>query len=145
MTKPLSIDTSLEEIVDNFAFLDDWEDRYGYLIELGRALTPLSEEDRNETNKVKGCVSQVWLVSNVQNGVVHFYGASDAHIVSGLVAIVLSIFSGKSAAEILATDEQETFKAIGLEEHLTPQRSNGLRSMVARIKATAQMAMADTN
>ncbi len=143
MTKPLTLNTSLEEIIDNFSFLDDWEDRYGYLIELGRALTPLAEEEKNESNKVKGCVSQVWLVSNVQNGEVHFIGASDAHIVSGLVAIALSIFSGKSAEEILATDEQKTFKAIGLEEHLTPQRSNGLNSMVARIKAIARMALAD--
>lgn len=141
MTSPLTIDTSIEEIVENFSFLDDWEDRYGYLIELGRALVPLSPEEMNDANKVAGCVSQVWLLSKKDGEVINFTGASDAHIVAGLVAIALSIFSGKTAQEILVTDEQETFRAIGLEEHLTPQRSNGLKSMVVRIKTTAQMAM----
>ncbi len=144
MKSPLTLDSSLEEIIDNFSFLDDWEDRYGYLIELGRALRPLQDGAMNDTNKVIGCVSQVWLVSEVDGEIIHFSGASDAHIVSGLVAIALSIFSGKSAQEILATDEQETFKAIGLEEHLTPQRANGLRAMVGRIKTTAQMAVVGT-
>ncbi|MEE9315132.1 MAG: SufE family protein [Rhizobiaceae bacterium] len=142
MTKPLTIYTSLEEIIENFSFLDDWEDRYGYLIELGRALTPLAPEEKNDANKVTGCVSQVWLSSDNDGEIMHFTGASDAHIVSGLVAIALTIFSGKTASDILSTDEQETFKAIGLEEHLTPQRANGLKSMVVRIKAIAQMSMA---
>ncbi|MGI9353663.1 MAG: SufE family protein [Rhizobiaceae bacterium] len=137
MSHHLTIDTSIEEIVENFSFLDDWEDRYGYLIELGRALKPLSDEEMNDTNKVRGCVSQVWLVNEKENGKVLFRGASDAHIVSGLVAIALSIFSGKEPADILNTDEQAVFRKIGLEEHLTPQRSNGLKSMVQAIKKMA--------
>lgn len=141
MTNPLTIETSIEEIVENFSFLDDWEDRYGYLIELGKALKPLPEEALNDANKVQGCVSQVWLVSENCGDEICFTGASDAHIVRGLVAIALSIFSGKPAAEILETDEQDTFRAIGLEEHLTPQRANGLRSMVQRIKAIANSRM----
>lgn len=138
MTNILSIDTDLNEIIDNFSFLDDWEDRYGYLIELGKALRPLAETDLNEDNKVQGCVSQVWLKSSFDGHLVHFEGASDAHIVRGLVAIALNIFSGKSPDEILATDEGETFRAIGLKEHLTPQRSNGLKSMVLKIKTEAE-------
>ena len=140
MTSPLTTETRLEEIVDNFAFLDDWEDRYGYLIELGRALKPLPAEAMTDKNKVKGCASQVWLLSEPDGEKINFTGASDAHIVSGLVAIALSIFSGKSSTEILATDEQQTFRAIGLEDHLTPQRSNGLKSMVKRIKDIARNA-----
>ncbi len=141
MTSPLISKTNLEDIVDNFSFLDDWEDRYGYLIELGRDLDPLTPEAMTDRNKVKGCVSQVWVISEIKDDQINFKGASDAHIVSGLVAIALTIFSGKTAKEILATDEQQTFKAIGLEEHLTPQRSNGLRSMVARIKSIAHSAL----
>ncbi|MEL6947120.1 MAG: SufE family protein [Pseudomonadota bacterium] len=137
---------NIEDIIENFSFLEEWEDRYGYLIELGRELTELPEAERIEANKVQGCVSQVWLLpssdENPSTGerVLVFNGASDAHIVSGLVAITLALFSGKTAQTILKTDEQETFKAIGLEEHLTPQRSNGLRSMVKRIKDIAAAA-----
>lgn len=133
----LTIDTSIDEIVENFSLLEDWEDRYGYLIELGRALKPLSAEEMNETNKVRGCVSQVWLVDEKADGKIKFRGASDAHIVSGLVAIALAIFSGKAPKEIVETDEGDVFREIGLEEHLTPQRSNGLKSMVLTIKKTA--------
>ncbi len=139
MPNPLTLDTDLDEIVENFSFLDDWEDRYGYLIELGKALRPLSEDAMSDKNKVQGCVSQVWLTSSRDDdGRLHFEGASDAHIVRGLVAITLSIFSGHKPDEIIARDERETFKAIGLEEHLTPQRANGLRSMVRRIKDIAR-------
>ena len=136
LTKPLAID----EIVDGFAFLDSWDDRYGYLIELGRMLKPLHEDEMNAETKVQGCVSQVWLVSGERNGALWFRGASDAHIVRGLVAIALTLFSGRKPSEILATDEGETFRAIGLDEHLTPQRANGLKAMVQRIKATAEAA-----
>lgn len=138
MQSPLNPATPIEEIVENFSMLDDWEDRYGYLIELGKSLDPIDESEKNEINKVQGCVSQVWLLSDEQDGKIYYKGASDAHIVSGLVAVALSIFSGKEPADIIATDEDETFKAIGLQEHITPQRSNGLKSMVQRIKAVAQ-------
>ena len=142
MDRPITLDADIDEIVENFSFLDDWEDRYGYLIELGNALSPVSEAEMNESNKVQGCVSQVWLISQVENGKLYFRGASDAHIVRGLVAVALSIFSGKTPEEISKLNEQETFRAIGLSEHLTPQRSNGLKSLVGRIKATAEAAQA---
>lgn len=144
MTRPLTIDSDIDEIVENFSFIDDWEDRYGYLIELGNALVPLSAEEQSDANKVQGCVSQVWLVDAVEDGKIHFRGASDAHIVRGLVAIALSIFSGKTAQEISETDEQKIFQEVGLAEHLTPQRANGLKSMVGRIKAVAHSAMASS-
>ncbi|MEM7303329.1 MAG: SufE family protein [Pseudomonadota bacterium] len=135
----------IEEIVENFSFLDDWEDRYRYLIELGRELKPLPEEQHSAENKVQGCVSQVWVWSRPESGddpIIHFLGDSDAHIVRGLVAVTLAVFSGKRASEIGATDEISIFKQIGLEEHLTPQRSNGLKSMVGRIKQHAAEALA---
>ena len=137
MSSALNLDTDIDEIVENFSFLDDWDDRYGYLIELGRGLTPLDEESKNDLNKVQGCVSQVWLVSNEVDGQLQFRGASDAHIVSGLVAVTLALFSDREPAEILAIDEKDTFQEIGLQEHITPQRANGLRAMVERIKAIA--------
>ena len=138
MPHPLVAETSLEEVVDNFSFLDDWEDRYGYLIEIGNDLVPMETTDMVDENKVQGCASQVWLKSYEDQGLIHFNGMSDAHIVRGLVAIALLIFSGKTPAEILKIDEAQTFEAIGLAEHLTPQRANGLKSMVQRIKAIAQ-------
>lgn len=136
---------SIESIVEDFEFLDDWDDRYKYLIELGNALEPMDEGQKNEQTKVQGCVSQVWVQSTVDHKnstpVLHFKGDSDAHIVRGLVAITLALFSGKPASEILETDENDTFNKIGLAEHITPQRSNGLKSMVARIKQDAQAAL----
>ena len=136
LTKPMTI----EEIVDGFEFLDTWDDRYGYLIELGRMLRPLVPEEMNSATKVQGCVSQVWLVPSFEDGRLWFRGASDAHIVRGLVAIALTLFSGRAPEAVEAIDERETFKAIGLDEHLTPQRANGLRAMVERIKTTAREA-----
>ena len=138
---------NIEEIVENFALLDEWDDRYRYLIELGRNLEALSERDRSETNKVQGCASQVWLATKVQpNGaagpVLRFKGDSDAHIVRGLIAILFTLFSGRPAREILATDAGATFERLGLREHLTPQRSNGFRSMVERIRSDARAALA---
>ncbi|NPV23900.1 SufE family protein [Bradyrhizobium aeschynomenes] len=136
----------IEDIVENFALLDDWDDRYRYVIELGRGLTPLPDADRNDGNKVQGCTSQVWVATSVQHGtaapVLDFIGDSDAHIVRGLVAILLAMVSGRTAPEILAADPIALFEKLGLREHLTPQRSNGFRSMVSRIKADAQAAMA---
>lgn len=139
--------TPLQDIVDAFEFLDDWEDRYKYVIDLGRELPGLSDEQKNEANKVRGCVSQVWLVTTVEAGDsengprLTFDGDSDALLVQGLVAIVLSLFSGKSAREILETDVEGLFSKLGLQEHLTPQRSNGLKSMVNRIKQDAEAAL----
>ncbi|NKB50964.1 MAG: cysteine desulfuration protein SufE [Rhizobiaceae bacterium] len=142
MDRPLSLDVNIDEIIENFSFLDDWEDRYGYLIELGNALTPVAQDEMNDATKVQGCVSQVWLISHYDGGKLYFRGASDAHIVRGLVAIALSIFSGKTPQEIFQHDEQQVFRTIGLAEHLTPQRSNGLKSLVGKIKATAEAALA---
>jgi cysteine desulfuration protein SufE len=139
--------TTLDEIVDNFSLLEDWDDRYRYVIELGRALSPLAERDRTEANKVQGCASQVWLATTVHpNGqggpMLTFCGDSDAHIVRGLIAILFAMFSGKQARAILSTDAIAVFERLGLREHLTPQRSNGFRSMVERIRADAQAALA---
>jgi len=138
---------SLDEIVENFTYLEDWDDRYRYLIELGRTLEPLDEAAHIDVNKVRGCVSQVWLETRVSTGpsgapVLTFKGDSDAHIVRGLVALVLALYSGKTAGKILATDAQHVFKTLDLSAHLTPQRSNGVRSMVERIKTEARMAAA---
>lgn len=131
----------IDRILDDFAFLDDWDDRYRYLIELGRTLEPLSPEAHNEANRVHGCASQVWLQKDVRQEAdgphLDFKGDSDALIVSGLVAIVIALFSGRPAAEIVKTDAEAVFEKIGLREHLTAQRSNGLRSMVNRIKTEA--------
>ena len=133
----------LDEIIANFELLDDWDDRYRYLIELGRTLEPMADEAHTEDNRVRGCASQVWLETSTQDGPgpdtkVHFIGDSDAHIVRGLVALTLAVYSGKRATEILATDAGAVFEKLGLSAHLTPQRSNGVRSMVERIKADAR-------
>ena len=138
--------SAIDEIIDNFSLLDEWDDRYRYVIELGRGMSPLPEIHRTDANKVQGCASQVWLATLAQfdrgQPVLHFCGDSDAHIVRGLVAILLSLVSGKEASEILATDPIALFDRLGLGEHLTPQRSNGFRSMVGRIRADAQQALA---
>lgn len=135
----------LEEILENFAVLDEWDDRYRYLIELGRTLAPLEEAAYTDVNKVRGCASQVWLLTEVApkasgDPVLTFRGDSDAHIVRGLIALILAIYSGKTASEILATDAQDLFKDLGLSAHLTAQRSNGVRAMVERIKSDARRA-----
>ena len=136
-----------DEIIADFSLLTDWDDRYRYVIELGRALVPLALDAHNEVNKVQGCASQVWLATSVEpNGaagpVLTFVGDSDAHIVRGLIAILLIVYSGKPAREILDTDAVALFERLGLREHLTPQRSNGFRAMVERIKADARGAIA---
>jgi|SRR5579872_7363690 len=137
----------INEILDNFTVLDDWDDRYRYLIELGRELPPLAAAAHNDTNKVQGCASQVWLESHVRpdgprGPVLSFAGDSDAHIVRGLIAILFAIFSEKPAKDILAIDALSLFERMGLREHLTPQRSNGFRSMVERIRADSRAALA---
>ena len=137
---------AIDEIIDNFSLLDEWDDRYRYVIELGRGMSPLPEIHRTDANKVQGCASQVWLATTArfddEQPVLDFCGDSDAHIVRGLVAILLAVVSGKPAAEILAADPIALFDRLGLREHLTPQRSNGFRSMVARIRTDAQQALA---
>ena len=137
--------TTIQAIRDDFEFLDEWEDRYRYVIELGEALPAFPDADRTPANKVPGCVSQVWLTTETGTGadpVMTFHGDSDAHIVRGLVAIMLALFSGLRASEIRATDAEGVLRGLGLDEHLTPQRANGLRSMVKRIKADADAALA---
>ena len=131
---------TLDAIISDFEVLDDWEDRYRYVIELGRALPPFPETQRTDTNKVRGCASQVWLATTVAGDGLTFAGDSDAHIVRGLIAILLSIYSGKSRRDILALDAPAILRRLGLAEHLTPQRSNGLASMDERIRADARAA-----
>ena len=136
----------IDEIIDNFSVLEDWDDRYRYLIELGRDLSPLPPAAHSDINKVQGCASQVWLDTDVRpNGaggpILIFAGDSDAHIVRGLIAILFATFSGKHAKDILALDALALFERMGLREHLTPQRSNGFRSMVERIRSDARAAL----
>jgi cysteine desulfuration protein SufE len=147
MTMTAPVTTTLDEIVENFALLDEWDDRYRYVIELGRGLNPLPERDRSEGNKVQGCASQVWLATTVRpdgatGPVLAFAGDSDAHIVRGLIAILFAMYSDKPAREILSADAIALFERLGLREHLTPQRSNGFRSMVERIRSDARAALA---
>ncbi len=132
--------TVFQTILDDFAFLDDWDDRYKYLIDLGRNLAPYPEEKRNDAHKVRGCASQVWLNSEIKDGVLSFEGDSDAHIVKGLVAIMIALYSGKSPTDVLATDAEEALAPLDLADHLTPQRSNGLAAMITRIQAIAEEA-----
>lgn len=132
---------SLDQILEDFSYLEEWEDRYRYVIELGKALPDLPDADKTAENKVRGCASQVWLVSELSGSpdpVLTFRGDSDAHIVRGLVAIVLAIYSGKHASEIANLDALDTFRSIGMIEHLSAQRANGLRSMVNRIQSEAR-------
>jgi cysteine desulfuration protein SufE len=137
---------TIDEINENFALLDDWDDRYRYVIELGRTLAPLPEAAHSEANKVLGCASQVWLTTDIDphgagGPVLRFTGDSDAHIVRGLIAILFAIYSGKPARHILDVDALALFDRLGLREHLTPQRSNGLKSMVGRIRDEARNAL----
>jgi len=136
--------TTIDQIREDFAFLDEWEERYRYIIDLGGDLPPFPDSLRDEAHKVRGCVSQVWLDVETGEGsdpVLTFHGDSDAHIVRGLVAIVLALFSGRRASEVASINAEDTFRALGLDEHLTPQRANGLRAMVKRIQQTAKAAL----
>ena len=138
------IDEQLDELAAEFDFLDDWEERYRYVIDLGRALAPLGEAERSEANKVRGCASQVWLVTERgPGGVLSFRGDSDAHIVRGLIAILLRLYSGRTADEILAFDARAAFDRLGLKSALSAQRSNGRFSMVERIRRDAEAARAN--
>lgn len=137
---------TIETIRADFALLDEWEDRYRYLIELGRGLPPLPEALRTDANKVRGCVSQVWLASAVKGSrpapVMEFQGDSDAHLVRGLVAVLFAMIQGKTPEEVLGADAKALFTELGLAEHLTPQRSNGFFSMVERVRTDARTAAA---
>lgn len=138
-----AIDDELAEVAEEFDLLGDWEERYRYVIELGKALEPLTDAERSEPNKVRGCASQVWLVTEPQeNGTLRFRGDSDAHIVRGLVALVLRLYSGRMPDDILAFDAKAAFERLGLTGALSSQRSNGLASMVARIRRDAELAAA---
>ncbi|VAV92242.1 Sulfur acceptor protein =_ iron-sulfur cluster assembly SufE [hydrothermal vent metagenome] len=128
---------TIEDVLETFAFLDDWEDRYKYIIDLGRSLPDFDEKYMTEENRVHGCTSRVWLIHELVDGKVVFRGESDAHIVRGLVALILMIFSGKIPAEILEIEARDTLDKLGLEKHLSPMRTNGLFSMVAKIKSIA--------
>lgn len=129
---------TIQDMIDDFAFLGDWEERYMHVIDMGKSMPPLSPEEKTDIHKVKGCVSQVWLVSDVQDGKLIFRGDSDAHIVKGLVAVVLQIFSNRTPQDITATNASEILKLLELDEHLSPQRSNGLKAMIERIQSQAR-------
>jgi cysteine desulfuration protein SufE len=140
-------DMTIDRLVEDFSLLDEYDDRIRYVIELGKTLPPLSDDERTDANKVRGCASQVWLVTEAAaNGageqpVLSFRGDSDAHIVRGLIAILLAAYSGRKAGEITSADPEALLARIGLRDHLTAQRSNGLSSMVARIRADANAAL----
>jgi cysteine desulfuration protein SufE len=138
---------TIDEIRENFALLDDWDDRYRYVIELGRSLEPMPQADHSAVNKVQGCASQVWLAKHIARSqagepLLKYRGDSDAHIVRGLIAILLTLYSGHTPKQILSTDAVAIFDEFGFREHLTPQRSNGLRAMVERIRSDARETLA---
>ena len=128
---------TIDDVLETFEFLDDWEDRYKYIIDLGRNLPEFDEKYMIEENRVHGCTSRVWLVHELVDGKIVFKGESDAHIVRGLVALILMIFSDKPATEIITTEARDTLDQLGLEQHLSPMRTNGLFSMVGKIKSIA--------
>ena len=137
-----AIEAELAELAAEFEVLGDWEERYRYVIDLGKDLAPLSDAERSDANKVRGCASQVWLVTEPQAlGVLAFRGDSDAHIVRGLIAILLRLYSGRTPAEILAFDAKAGLTGLGLPNALSMQRSNGLFSMVERMRRDAQGAL----
>lgn len=129
----------IEDLIDNFEFLESWEDKYRYIIELGEKLPPLPEQFHSEEWKVQGCQSQVWLLPQKQNGLLYFTGDSDAMIVKGLIAIVLMIYNNKSPSEIKAVEVEDIFAKLGLSEHLSPSRRNGLLAMTNKIKYYAEV------
>jgi cysteine desulfuration protein SufE len=138
-----AIDKTLNDLSAEFERLGDWEERYRYVIELGRELIPLADAERSDTSKVRGCASQVWLITERgRDGQLTFRGDSDAHIVRGLIAILIRLYSGRPAEEILEFDAKSAFEKLGLSGALSTQRSNGLASMVARIRRDAQLAAA---
>ncbi|MDI1262077.1 MAG: SufE family protein [bacterium] len=137
---------TIDDIRDNFELLEEWDDRYRYVIELGRTLDPMPEAEHSAANKVNGCASQVWLSKQIDHSrsepLLKYLGDSDAHIVRGLIAILLTLYNGRTPKQVLETDALKVFDELGFREHLTPQRSNGLRSMVERIRTDAREALA---
>ena len=131
---------NFEEIAETFEFLDDWEDRYAHVIEMGRDMPPLDDAFKVPATKVDGCASQVWLVPKIEDGTFSFEGASDAMIVSGLIAILRALYNGLPVGEVMAVDARAEFERLGLNDHLSAQRSNGLRAMIERIRTTAAAA-----
>jgi len=141
----MTLPQDIQDMIDDFAFLTDWEDRYTHVIDMGKNLAPLDPAEKNMASKVKGCVSQVWLVSEHGEGddpIITFRGDSDAHIVKGLVAVTLRIFSGRNATTICELDAADILHQLDLNEHLSPQRSNGLKAMIERIKLVANASLA---
>jgi cysteine desulfuration protein SufE len=137
----IEIQTEIDNLIEEFDLLGDWEERYRYLIDLGNELPELPDDERVDANKVKGCVSQVWLISEAgEDNRLIFRATSDAHIVRGLAALLVRLYSGRKAADILTVDARDVLASIGLAEHLSPQRSNGLSSMIGRIRTAASAA-----
>jgi len=131
---------AFEAIAEDMAFLDEWEDRYRYVIDLGKAMEPMDEALKTPATKVDGCASQVWIATRAEGGRLDFVGDSDAMIVRGLIAVLKALYAGRPPSEILATDAQAAFARLGLDQALSSQRSNGLRAMVARLRETAAAA-----
>lgn len=132
----------MAEVEADFALFPDWEERFAYLIDMGRQMAPLGEHEKTEATKVRGCASQVWLVSEARDGRLHFRGESDAHLVRGLIAVLLRIYSGRTPAEILSVEPKDLAGRLGLDGALTAQRSNGLHSMMMRIRREAEAVQA---
>ena len=141
-TDHTTIEDAAGDMREDFAFLEDWEARYAHIIDLGKALEPLSDSEMNEANKVRGCASQVWLVSEPSDipGALRFRGGSDAILVSGLIALLLNLYSDRKPKDILTFDAKAFFHELGVDEALSPQRSNGFHAMIARINAEAEAA-----
>ncbi|MBU2037892.1 MULTISPECIES: SufE family protein [Oceanospirillaceae] len=137
---PFGADISTDDILDTLGFFDDWEERYKYIIDLGKQLPAMSDDKKNDTYLLRGCQSQVWIDSELNNGVLTFEADSDAHIVRGLLGVVLAAYNHKTPADIIAFDIDDYFSKIDLVKHLSPTRGNGLRAMVQRIQDTARNA-----
>ena len=131
---------AFEEIVEDFEFIEDWEDRYRYVIEQGKAMDPLDDALKVAATKVDGCASQVWLHPTIEGGVLTFDGDSDAMIVRGLIAVLRKLYNGLSLSDVLAVDAKAEMERLGLNEHLSSQRSNGLRAMIERVRLVASQA-----
>lgn len=131
---------AFEDLVEDFEFLEDWEDRYRHVIDQGKSMDPLPEALRVPATKVDGCASQVWLHAEMRDGRLHFDGASDAMIVSGLIAVLRTLYNGLTPKDVMAIDARAELGRLGLNDHLSAQRSNGLRAMIERVRETAARA-----